>query len=230
MGRIVAPRLLRAGMAAMVVLAGWAGFELHSLLRSVRPAGAPVAVGEASVPTPIADLDPLQRLPEKIPERLPEFALADATGKRISIHTWDGHSLILNFWATWCEPCRREIPLLESLERRFPGVKVVGVAVDERAAVLDYARAMKIDYPLLIGEEDALDVAARLGFESPAFPFTVFTDRRGQVVALFLGELHPAQAALILGEVELLNADREGLEQARHSISAGLRALATPQG
>ena len=75
---------------------------------------------------------------------------------------------------------------------------VIGIAVDDRDTVLAYADELKIAYPLLIGEQDALDAAAAFGVESPAFPFTVFTDRRGEVVALYVGELHKPQADLIL--------------------------------
>ena len=75
---------------------------------------------------------------------------------------------------------------------------VVGIAVDHRDKVRHFAGEFKIDYPLLIGEQDALDVAAKFGMDVPAFPFTVFTDRRGEVVALFVGELHRPQADLIL--------------------------------
>lgn len=224
----MSPWLRAAGIACVLMAAAWAGLKLYSLVPGMRHGPVPAAAGESGPTADLAaDPEPMQPLPQKIPEHLPEFALADASGKMTSVHAWDGHSLILNFWATWCDPCRREIPLLETLERQWSsqGVRVVGIAVDERAAVLSFAREMKIDYPLLIGEDAALDLATRLGFESPALPFTVFTDRRGQVVALFLGELHPPQVALILRQVEDLNADRVGLEQARRSISTGLRAL-----
>ena len=100
---------------------------------------------------------------------------------------------------------------------------VVGIAVDHRDQVVAYADELKIAYPLLIGEQDALDVAAALGVESPVFPFTVFTDRRGEVVALFIGELHQAQADLILSEVQNLNQRQVGLPAARRTISEGLQ-------
>jgi thiol-disulfide isomerase/thioredoxin len=134
---------------------------------------------------------------------------------------------MLNFWATWCAPCRREIPLLETLRRDWSaqGFEVIGIAVDHRPDVVDFARRLNIDYPLLVGEEDALDVAAAVGFESPAFPFTVFTDRKSRVVALFVGELHPPQANLILTTVERLNAGDIELAAARSTIRAGLRKL-----
>jgi hypothetical protein len=104
-------------------------------------------------------------------------------------------------------------------------VTVIGIAVDHRDAVLAYADELKIAYPLLIGEQDALDVAAAFGVESPVFPFTVFTDRRGEVVALYMGELHQSVANLILSVVQNLNQDRVALPEARRTISEGLNAL-----
>jgi hypothetical protein len=105
-------------------------------------------------------------------------------------------------------------------------VQVVGVAVDYRDKVLAYANDLKIPYPILIGEQDALDAATALGVESPVFPFTVFTDRRGQIVTLFVGELHKPQADLILSVVQNVNEDRIPLATARHNIADGLHALA----
>jgi hypothetical protein len=83
---------------------------------------------------------------------------------------------------------------------------------------------------VLIGEQDALDVAAQFGMASPAFPFTVFTDQRGEVVALFVGELHRQQADFILSQVENLNLDRIQLPEARRAIALGLSAMADKHG
>jgi thiol-disulfide isomerase/thioredoxin len=225
-------RTLRVAAVLLALVVGiWAGLRLH-------PHGAPpvagmrVPAGEASPPVP-SDLDkpwdPAVPPRVTIPEKLPEFALGDRVGKITPISTWQGKSLIINFWATWCAPCRREIPLLESLSRDWGtrNVQVVGVAVDFRDKVLAYANDLKIPYPLLIGEQDALDAATAMGVESPVFPFTVFTDRRGQIVTLFVGELHKPQADLILSVVENLNDGRIPLGQARHAIADGLHALAS---
>ena len=238
-------RALRIAGAVLVVLVGiWAGLRYyrHASTQPVAgaslPPGVRVPVGEASTPTP-SDFDapfdtlagtavvPGARAPLKIPERLPEFSLGDRTGKPTSIATWHGKSLIINFWATWCAPCRHEIPLLETLRSEWQarGVEVVGIAVDDRDKVAAYADDLKIAYPLLIGEEDALDVAAAFGVETPALPFTVFTDRRGQVVALYVGELHRAEANLILSTVQSVNQNTVQLPEARRSIAEGLRAL-----
>jgi thiol-disulfide isomerase/thioredoxin len=166
-----------------------------------------------------------------VPTRLPDFSLQDLTGRSTPISAWRGKSLVINFWATWCAPCRREIPLLKSLAAEWAGrdLMVVGIAVDYRDKVQDFAGQFKIDYPVLIGDQDALDVAAKFGMDSPAFPFTVFTDRRGEVVALFIGELHRPQVDFILSKVSDLNLDRVQLPEARRSIAEGLKKLAEKQ-
>ena len=235
------PRI--AAAAALVVLGIWAGAWVYSTHSAApRHHGVPVPAGVASAPNP-SDLAPGDAAPpgvapdggylpgplpaSKIPDRLPQFALADRAGKATSIASFGGKSLIINFWATWCAPCRSEIPLLETLHSEWAGreVSVVGIAVDYRDKVLEFADRFKIAYPLLIGEQDALDAAAALGVESPVFPFTVFTDRRGEVVALYIGELHRPQAELILSQVQNLNKGLVELPAARRAIAEGLRAL-----
>jgi thiol-disulfide isomerase/thioredoxin len=219
-----------AGAALLAALAIWAGTKLYSSRGAAQVhRGIPVPAGEASTPNPsdlalgVDGLPP----PAKIPERLPEFSLADRAGKPTPITSFGGKSLIINFWATWCAPCRSEIPLLKTLHAEWAGngMSVVGIAVDHRDKVLEFAERFKIGYPLLIGEQDALDAAAALGVETPVFPFTVFTDARGEVVALFVGELHKPQAEFILAEVENLNKGLVQLASARRTIDEGLRAL-----
>ena len=189
-----------------------------------------VPAGESSAPNPADFAAPIPGgalPPPKIPDRLPQFSLADRSGKPTSIESFSDKSLIINFWATWCAPCRSEIPLLQSLHEEWAGrgVSVVGIAVDQRDKVLEFADRFKIGYPLLIGEQDALDAAAALGVATPVFPFTVFTDRRGEVVALYIGELHKPQAELILSQVQSLNQGRTELPAARAAITAALSAL-----
>lgn len=234
-------RGLRAFGAALIALLGiWVGIKMH-LVHGARPEHAvAVPAGTASAPEPASDavsevasnaVSEATRPHPLIPARLPDFSLKDLAGKPTPISAWGGKSLVINFWATWCAPCRREIPLLEELAAEWAGrdLTVVGVAVDYRDKVQEFAGRFKIDYPLLIGEQDALDVAAQFGMDSPAFPFTVFTDRRGEVVALFVGELHRAQVDFILSEVQKLNYDRVQLPEARRVIAEGLQALAEKQ-
>ena len=214
------PALRAAGALVLLVSGICAGAWVYI---SHQPYRAAVAQPLDSFPAQITP----GPLPQRhIPDRLPEFSLDDLDGKRTSIHAFDGKSLVINFWATWCAPCRREIPLLQSVNSEWGprGVNVVGIAVDYRDPVLKFARQLDIRYPLLIGEQDALDLAAAFGVESPVFPFTVFTDRRGAIVAVFIGELHRRQADLILSVVDRLNNKLLDVPKAREAISQGLSA------
>ncbi len=224
------------GFAAMVIGAVW-GLSGHwraaptppTRVGDAHPAAQPLPANAAREPGGADELGPLEPANEavKIPERLPDFTLDDRNGKPTPISAWRGKSLILNFWATWCAPCRREIPILESIDAEWSArnVAVIGIAVDRRDEVLAFAREFHVAYPLLIGEQDALDAAAAVGVATPVFPFTVFTDRRGEVVAVFIGELHRPQADLILREVKQLDDDRIALPAARRVIAEGLDVL-----
>ncbi|HEY6619390.1 MAG TPA: TlpA disulfide reductase family protein [Steroidobacteraceae bacterium] len=214
--------------AALVVLVGiWAGLKFHSVHRVEEP-GVAVPAGMASTPGP-KETSALQEASHPVvPARLPDFSLDDLAGKSTSITSWRGKSLVINFWATWCDPCRREIPLLKTLAADWAGrdLTVVGIAMDHADKVRQFAKQFKIDYPVLIGEQDALEAAAKFGMDSPVLPFTVFTDRRGEVVALFVGELHRPQADFILSQVQNLNQERIALPEARRAIANGLQAMA----
>ncbi|HEX5650009.1 MAG TPA: TlpA disulfide reductase family protein [Steroidobacteraceae bacterium] len=209
----------RAGLAALVVGAGLAGAAAYWFfgLRATTPA-VPAAPAAAASPD-----QPARRLADTVPA----FQLLDREGQLRSLQDWQGKSLVVNFWATWCAPCRREIPLLQQIarERADDGVEVVGIAVDFRDKVLAYADEMQIGYPLLIGEQDALDAAAAFGVDAIGFPFTIFTDNRGRVVFAQIGELHRAEAELILDEVAAVNAGEQSPAEAREMIENGLPAL-----
>ncbi len=219
--------------ATAALAAAWVGgraYLAHEAPVHLANTGIAVPVGEASPPSP-ADRIPDPRvgpLPGvRIPRRLPAFRLNDLAGRPESITRFAGRSLILNFWATWCAPCRREIPLLQRIDREWQAHRftVVGIAVDRRPAVAAFVRRFKIAYPILQGDRQALGVVTSLGVASPAFPFTVFTDRRGEIVALYLGELHRPQIELILDTVREVDDHRITVPAAQRAIAAGLDRL-----
>jgi thiol-disulfide isomerase/thioredoxin len=203
-----------AGLLVAAVLAGAATY-----LARRPPAQTPAAAG------PVVEAAPAQLV-----ATLPVFELADREGTLRSLRDWPDRSLIVNFWATWCAPCRREIPLLMKIQRDHggEGFQVIGIAADFRDKVLAYADEMKLDYPLLIGEQEALDAAGAFGVEAIGFPFTVFSDRQGRIVAAHFGELHAEQAEIILGAVRRVNAGQQTPQQARAEIERALRALPPP--
>jgi thiol-disulfide isomerase/thioredoxin len=102
---------------------------------------------------------------------------------------------MVNFWATWCAPCRREIPLLNKIrvQRKAQNAEIVGVAVDFREDVLKFIQKTPLSYPLLIGEEDGLAAAEAFGM-GMAFPFSVFVDSQKRILTIKIGELHEDEA------------------------------------
>ena len=123
--------------------------------------------------------------------RRPAFDLPDVRGKANSIERWDGRIIVLNFWATWCGPCRKEIPLLNSLQKSYAdrGVQFIGVAVDNATAVQQFLRGVPIDYPVLIGDQEALEIIEAYGDRAGALPYTVFINRAGNIDSMASGAL-----------------------------------------
>jgi thiol-disulfide isomerase/thioredoxin len=162
-----------------------------------------------------------------IPEMLPDVRVPDLNGTSKSLRDFLGHPLIVNFWATWCEPCRREMPLLQQLQQRHQGegLQVLGVAVDSRPAVQQYLRTRPVNYPILAGETEGTDAMSRFGAQ-PVLPFSVFTDAKGQIILLKAGELHPEEADYILSTEQAITTGKETIAQARTAIEAKLRELA----
>jgi thiol-disulfide isomerase/thioredoxin len=122
----------------------------------------------------------------------PEFTLPDVSGSDRDFSEWDGKNRILNFWATWCAPCRREIPLLKAFqdEQGDNGFQVIGIAVDFPEAVAKYAEATDFNYPILVGEQEAMAVAESSGVEFVGLPFTMFVASDGELLSAYIGELH----------------------------------------
>ena len=194
--------------------------RLHADAPEVASAGAPLAPQSLTAAAePEAELTP--------PSTLPEFSLRDRDGQMRSISSWTGKSMIVNFWATWCAPCRREIPLLKQLQEQqaAAGFQVVGVAVDERDEVLGYAEQIGINYPLLIGEEDGMEAVMKFNQGSPGFPFTAFTDQQHRIVAFHQGELTKPQADMLVDVIGKLNRGELTLEAARTLADEQLGAL-----
>ena len=152
-----------------------------------------------------------------IPENRPDITLADRDGKPRSLAEWDGKPQVINFWATWCAPCRREIPMLNALARdgAYPEFVLIGIAVDFREDVLRYLEGTPIDYTVLIGEQDGLDAARAFGMESLGLPFTAFVDKSGRIVTIHVGELHRSQADVILSAVRAVDAGEIDLKSAQ---------------
>ena len=226
-----APRHIAGALLAVLLVAGAAGIGFlfyrlttppRALLRADHspPAARPPVEADAVPPQEAA---PLRR----IPEELPAIQLPGLDGHPRSLSDFRGKLLVVNFWATWCEPCRREIPLLQSLrrERARNGLEIVGIALDHRDDVAKYAQARDLQYPLLIGERGGLEAANALGMDT-VLPFSVFADRTGRIITLKVGELHADEATLILDRMTDLDQGRLSLPAAREQIASGIARLA----
>jgi thiol-disulfide isomerase/thioredoxin len=194
---------------AIALAAGIAAFFVSRTL--LEPAPAP----------------PPQPGPAVIPEIRPDVTLADREGKPRALSEWDGKPLVINFWATWCAPCRREIPMLNALARdtAAEGIEVIGIAIDFREEVLKFLDATPIAYTVLIGEQDGMDAARAFGMASIGLPFTAFTDRQGRIATIHVGELHRPEADVILSAIRALDAGQIEMATARDQIRDGLARL-----
>jgi len=195
------PVLLTAALSAAAVL----GYLAY---RSFVPTGsfdAPAQVASSAPPPAVASL--------------PDFSLGNLAGEQQSIQSWPGKPLLINFWATWCGPCLREIPMLKEMQTARPDLQIVGIAIDKRDLVVPFASTMQFNYPILIGQSEAWAAAAALGVNIYALPFTIFTAGDGSILGVHTGELHAEHLEVFRSVVDELTAGRINTDQARARIA-----------
>jgi peroxiredoxin len=131
------------------------------------------------------------------------LTLPDAQGTPQPLTQWRGKVMVLNFWATWCAPCREEMPefVLAQRELGGKGLQVIGIAIDQPDKVAAFAKELELNYPALIASYETLELAKPLGNRLLGLPFTVVLDRRGKVAYTQLGPMKPAQLNSILGNL-----------------------------
>lgn len=130
----------------------------------------------------------------------PDFTLMDVDDGKHSINEWDGKVLIVNFWATWCPPCRREIPAFIALQEKYEskGFTIVGVALDSKQAAIDYVDPMGINYPILIGDTEGIAISQEYGNKLGVLPYTVIVDRQGIIRHTLAREVHLDEAEKLI--------------------------------
>ena len=161
--------LLYAGIAAFAVTAGF-------LLRGQLAGSSSSAVAAGSA---------------KGAETILAASLPDLQGTSQAISQWHGKVLVVNFWATWCEPCRKEIPEFIELQEQFrdQGLLFIGIAIDQREKAAAFSKEIGINYPVLTGGMEAMVLAEAAGNNQGALPFTVIIDRSGKITGTHLGRL-----------------------------------------
>lgn len=121
--------------------------------------------------------------------RLLSARFPDLDGRSRRLLDWRGQVLACNFWATWCAPCREEIPLLIAARQQHSlrGLEIVGIGLDNADKIREFAAKFAIPYPVLIAGTDAIEVMHGLGNKAGGLPYTVVLDRAGRLVERRLG-------------------------------------------
>ncbi|MHB1186267.1 TlpA family protein disulfide reductase [Thiobacillus sp.] len=133
-----------------------------------------------------------------------QLGFPDGEGRRQPMSQWRGQVVVLNFWASWCAPCREEMPDFVDLRTQFrpSGVEFVGIAIDNPVNVAQFLRQQPVNYPILIGEGAAHSLARQLGNPSGALPYTIVLDRDGSIVLSHLGRLPRATLESALSKIK----------------------------
>jgi thiol-disulfide isomerase/thioredoxin len=121
----------------------------------------------------------------------PDFRLPDLEDRVRSVSEWNGKVLVVNFWATWCPPCRKEMPAFIELQEKYAdkGLQFVGIAIDEKDKVIDFSDTYGVNYPMLVGDLEAIKLGKAYGNRFGALPYTVIIDRGGNIRFTQRGEL-----------------------------------------
>ena len=167
-------RTVRFAAVAVIGLALGAGFAW--LTRGQPPAPNPTGAPDAA----------------EVGDPRPDFRHAALDGRFVEAADFDGRPLLINFWATWCAPCVREMPLLDDFAAsEADRLAVVGIAIDEPGAVAPFVEELGVDYPILVGTTDVMTTQRRYGNTAGLLPYTVLVDADGTIAWQFLGEVKP---------------------------------------
>ncbi|MGD2140835.1 MAG: TlpA disulfide reductase family protein [Burkholderiales bacterium] len=136
-------------------------------------------------------------------DRLLAASLPDLSGTPQTIGNWKGKVLVVNFWATWCPPCLEEIPIFVRLQRQMgeQGLQFVGIAVDKHDKVAAFVRENGVNYPVMIGQLDAIELAESAGNTSGGLPYTLVFDREGRIVSRHAGAMTEQELKPIIADL-----------------------------
>ena len=135
------------------------------------------------------------------PRYIVQFSLQDLDGKTRSISEWSDRRVLINFWATWCVPCRREMPMLQNLylNKDTHNIEIIGIAVDQNEPVRDFINEYGIEFPILIGQSNAYEIMQQLGNTATTLPYTLVVEPDGLIAWYKSTELKAEDLPDILG-------------------------------
>ena len=156
---------------------------------------------------------------EKVSERnfLGEFELIDLNNVMTHSSKWNGQYKLINFWATWCAPCRREIPLLNNTQKEYQdmSVQIIGIAVDVLDDVIAYSEETPFEYPVLVGEEEAIAIAENANIEFIGLPFTMLVDDQNEIIKTHLGEIKEYHIDMLTEVIRKMQRGKISVEEAK---------------
>ncbi len=119
------------------------------------------------------------------------ISLPDSTGKQRNLSEWKNKILVIHFWATWCPPCLKEIPVFIKLQKTYQqqGLQFIGIAIEPQEDVASYLASTEINYPVLIGGDNGIALSHQLGNSIYAVPYTLITDKQGNIIHQQPGEI-----------------------------------------
>ena len=172
-------------MVVIALVAGSGGY----LLQRQSDSGEKVA----SKP-PVISIEEVKGLP------LPDLSLVDMEGTERQFSEWKGKVIAINFWATWCPPCRDEIPHFVELQTEYgvKGLQFIGIALHTAEEITDFVNEFNVNYPSLVGRDDVVKAARQLGNDIGALPYTVIVDRDGIIQFVRRGPLSMEEAERVI--------------------------------
>ena len=146
------------------------------------------------------DITPEPSISSEAIARLFATRLNDSEGKQQTLKQWQGNTLVINFWATWCPPCREEMPSFSRLQTKFAanGVQFVGIALDTAENVINFSQQSPTTYPLLIADSEGTELTRQLGNSRLALPYTVILASNGEVRLARLGRVSEQELDILL--------------------------------
>lgn len=175
---------------AILIVAAAAGFGVYTWL---QPPHHPVATNTVAVTS-----EPAPAAPRLSATQALAISMDDLQGQSHTLDDWRGKVLLVNFWATWCPPCREEIPLLVKLQAKYAaqGLQIVGIATDEQSeqVVRTFVKKRVVNYPILMSANHSADIIDALGGNFIGLPVSIVLNRNGSVFKIHAGGMQPVEA------------------------------------